>query len=118
MVALNFKAQFADAVASGSKKQTIRAFRKDNRDPQYGDALQLYTGMRTKQCRKLRDAKVARVTAVDIYENGVVHGDRGLTPRELENFARNDGFPSFGHMTDFFKAEHGLPFRGLLIEWS
>lgn len=118
MVALNFKSQFAEAVESGSKKQTIRAFRKDNRDPQYGDALQLYTGMRSKQCRKLRDAKVGRVTTVTIYENGAVYGDRGLAPRELENFARNDGFPSFGHMADFFEAEHGLPFTGMLIEWD
>lgn len=40
---------------SGEKRQTIRANRKDGRDPKQGQPLMLYTGMRTKSCVKLID---------------------------------------------------------------
>lgn len=53
MVAYNFAAQFAEAVETRKKRQTIRAPRKDNRHAKVGDKLQLYTGMRTTNCRKL-----------------------------------------------------------------
>ncbi len=53
MVALNFKARFADDVETRRKRCSIRAPRKDGRDPKPGDSLQLYTGMRTRECRKL-----------------------------------------------------------------
>ena len=53
MPALNFRAEFADAVERGEKCQTIRAYRKDGRNPKPGDTLHLYTGMRTRACRRL-----------------------------------------------------------------
>ena len=36
MPALNFQARFAPLVESGQKRQTIRAYRKDGRDPKPG----------------------------------------------------------------------------------
>lgn len=52
MVAYNFKLQFAFAVVSGEKPQTIRALRKERAShAQPGEALQLYTGMRTATCK-------------------------------------------------------------------
>ena len=51
MPALNFKKQFAEKVETGEKRQTVRAKRK--RAFVVGDKLYLYTGMRTKYCRKL-----------------------------------------------------------------
>lgn len=54
MVAYNFQAQFADAVHRGFKRQTIRAPRKHGH-VQAGAPVQLYTGMRTRGCRKLID---------------------------------------------------------------
>ncbi len=53
MPSLNFQARFAPLVESGEKRQTIRAYRKDGRDPKRGDKLYLFTGMRTKACRPL-----------------------------------------------------------------
>ena len=53
MPALNFQAQFAPLVESGEKRQTIRAYRKDGRDPTPGCKLYFFTGMRTKACRPL-----------------------------------------------------------------
>lgn len=58
MVALNFKAQFADDVEEGRKRRSVRAPRKDGRDLKKGDKLQLYTGMRQTGCRKLGDAEM------------------------------------------------------------
>ena len=130
MVALNFKAQFADAVEDGYKRRTIRAPRKDGRNPKAGDKLQLYTGMRQRGCRKLRDAECWRVREVDIDYMGIKIDGRplyagdapayqgGVDPEQYDgDFARADGFDSFTSMLEFFKAEHSLPFTGLLIEW-
>lgn len=56
MPALNFKKRFEPMIESGDKRQTIRAKRKDCRDPKEGQTLYLYTGMRSKGCRKLGEA--------------------------------------------------------------
>lgn len=71
MVALNFEAQFADDVEDGRKRRTIRAPRKDGRNPKAGDKAHLYTGMRQKGCRKLGEATVTRVRGVEISHMGV-----------------------------------------------
>src|SRR5205809_6536002 len=55
MALINFSREdFIDAVANGSKHFTIRQLRK--KPIKKGEALQLHTGLRTKQARKLRDA--------------------------------------------------------------
>jgi hypothetical protein len=130
MVALNFKAQFADDVEDGRKRRSIRAPRKDGRDPKPGDKLQLYTGMRQKGCRKLGEAVCARVRAVEIDHMGITLEGRklsagdapayagGVDPESYDSdFARADGFDTFQDMREFFEREHGLPFKGKLIEW-
>lgn len=130
MVALNFKAQFADDVEEGRKRRSIRAPRKDGRDPKPGDSLQLYTGMRQKGCRKLGEAKCVRVRPVEISHMGIILDGRklcasdapayagGVDPEHYDgDFARADGFNTFSDMAEFFEKEHGLPFKGLLIEW-
>lgn len=130
MVALNFKAQFADDVEDGRKCRTIRAPRKDGRDPKKGDRLQLYTGMRQSGCRMLREVECSRVREVEISHMEIKiegrplwHGDApayqgGVDPEHYEgDFVRADGFDSFSDMVAFFEENHGLPFKGLLIEW-
>ena len=112
MPALNFMKQFADAVESGEKRQTIRAYRKDGLDPKVGDTLYLYTGMRTKQCRKLGEVKCKSVEPIYLSWEGcdfTIHQER---------WATNDGFDSFTHMLDWFEKTHGLPFEGLIIKWG
>lgn len=51
MVAYSFHRMFAPDVEAMIKRQTVRAHRK--RHARIGEPVQLYTGMRTKQCRKL-----------------------------------------------------------------
>jgi hypothetical protein len=62
MPAYNFQKQFAPLVQSGEKRQTIRTLGKRSH-AQPGNKLQLYTGMRTKQCRKLVDPDLSRSPA-------------------------------------------------------
>ena len=117
MVAYNFQARFAPAVASGEKHQTIRAPRK-SRHAAAGEPIQLYTGMRTSSCRRLRnpDPICTTSTYCHITEDGVTLGNH---PRvDLDEFAKRDGFESFEDMKAWFRETHGLPFIGQLIVWE
>ena len=117
MVAYNFQARFAPMVEDGRKRQTIRALRKDGRHAKVGDALQLYTGMRTKACRKLVDPDPTCVSAspVVIDENGIAGPNLvGIAP---DQFALDDGFSCFDEMRAWLRETHGLPFHGVLIDW-
>lgn len=127
MPALNFKAQFADDVEFGSKRQTVRAPRKDGRDHcKVGDTIKLYTGMRTKACRLLGEAKVTSIRK--IWMDGVSMTLDGQhvpsavydrhSPMTDNEFAEADGFDSFMDMADWFRNVHGLPFEGVVIAWD
>ena len=121
MVAYNFQKQFADVVERGEKTQTIRAPRK-NGHAKVGDNLQLYYGMRTKQCRKLRDAVCTKCLNVTITRDFVrlSGGDRITMSNShaLIRFASDDGFDSWQQMRDWFDDKYGLPFSGVLISWE
>lgn len=126
MVAYNFQAQFADKVASGEKTQTIRAPRK-NGHANVGDPVQLYTGMRTTACRKLRNPDpicvVSRGVQIASWCVNIVDPDPEkrllvFVPEHLDAFARDDGFADFEAMLTWFRETHGLPFYGQLIGWT
>lgn len=117
MVAYNFQARFAEAVARGTKSQTIRAPRKDGRHAKQGDALQLYTGMRTRQCRKLRDAVCHDACPILIEAHRVLTFEPQEIHEDLDRFARYDGFVDWQEMREWFTDTHGLPFQGVLIRW-
>lgn len=53
MPALSFQKQFGPKILDGSKTFTLRELRKDGRDPKTGQTLFLFTGQRTKQCKKI-----------------------------------------------------------------
>lgn len=119
MVAYNFQTRFSDAVASGQKRQTIRAQRKDGRHAKPGDRMQLYTGMRTKSCRKLIDPDpvCAHVETIKIDAKGVRRED-GSAFMNPDTLARWDGFADFAEMAVWFDKTYGLPFTGILIQWD
>jgi len=120
MPALNFQARFAPLVEAGKKRQTIRAPRKDGRDPKAGQTLYLYTGMRTKDCRKLLNGEVKckSVEKIEIvHPEGVFVSGRLLCHEERQSMAEADGFEHSGQMAEWFKREYGLPFEGWLIRW-
>ena len=118
MPGLNFKAQFAPLVESGKKRQTIRATRKY--PIKVGDTLYLYTGMRTKQCRKLGEAVCKEIAGVVITEEYISVFPVPCCPKDtasISEIARADGFKSSGELVLWFKKTHGLPFEGQLIRW-
>lgn len=126
MVAYNFKPQFAPLIASGQKCQTIRAWGK-RRHARPGDLLQLYTGQRTRSCRKLLNACCteaipiamhphkmgAVVTGISIY---LGHAEFALDAASVDALAKADGFESSDEFLDFFRDR--LPFEGVLIQWQ
>jgi len=118
MTVYNFKKQFADDVESGRKTQTIRAERKDCRVQPVGGALQLYTGMRTKSCRKLRDAVCTSVHEIVITEFNIRIDGHWCYPYEADDLAIADGFSDWIELLAFFEEEHGFPFKGHLIKWQ
>ena len=118
MPALNFKKEFAAAVERGEKRQTIRAPRRDGRpSATIGARLMLYTGMRTKSCRKLMDAVCTNTSQIVITSNPYRIIVNGVEVDDDEAFARADGFDNVMDFYDFFDTTHGLPFEGALIEW-
>lgn len=126
MPALNFKKEFAGLVELGlsspddprAKRQSIRAYRKDGRDPRPGQPLYLYTGMRTKGCRKLGEAVCTSAWHLLITEGGGIAVDgHWLEHKAIRSLAVADGFASTEDFKNFFKRTHGLPFLGKLIKW-
>lgn len=119
MPLLGFKKRFAPAVESGKKRQTIRARRKDGRDPKAGDILFLYSGLRTKQCHQLGVEKCKAVLPIRIDFTSIEIKGRELDVVERRLFSVADGFGSFDELVDWFVNEAGrdLPWRGIVVYW-
>ena len=119
MPAINFRAQWANKVESGAKRQTIRAPRKDGRPTaKVGDRLYLYVGLRTKGCRKLGEGVCTYTGQVVITpERRIIVDGRPVDGAMADQFAKADGFDHESALLDFFEITHGLPFEGSLIQW-
>lgn len=116
MPAYNFKKEFAGAVKSGEKCQTIRKKRK--RSTKSGELLFLYTGMRTKDCVKLCNVICKSVQEIFIVGNcGISVDGIWLNNREIDNLAKEDGFSGVSSFLDFFDSQYDLPFSGEIIKW-
>jgi hypothetical protein len=88
MVAFNFQKRFAPMVEDGRKTHTIR---DNHRGAKSGVKLQLYYGMRTKQCRKLKDVICRGSYAITVTKNSIkILG--GVKVIDKERFAERDGF--------------------------
>lgn len=116
MPAFNFKGRFAGAVAGGEKRQTIRAKRKNR--PRVGQTAYCYYGMRGKGCRLLGEWRITAVCDITIEQLSVRIDGEELLDSELDGLARDDGFADIAEMLNWFRAAHGLPFRGDLIMWG
>lgn len=138
MVAYSFKRRFVERIKVGlssvrlswdpePKRQTIRAIGK-RRHARQGEALQLYHGMRSRDCFKIGDALCTGVRKIRIFvaEGRIIVGDDPaiVSSAGLDDFARRDGFDSWSDMQQFWGDEHGDslkrvgPFTGILVEWA
>lgn len=120
MVAFNFHPDFIDDIIFGRKRSTIRQKRRCN----VGDSMQLYTGQRTKHCKKLMETKCIGVANILIgyqEEQGVVpwalKSYEG-TPIVVKRFVHQEGFINEKEMMQFFDDMYGLPFEGWLYTWD
>lgn len=106
------------------KRQTIRANGK-RRHAREGENLQLYYGMRTKQCRSIGVARCSKVTPIvmripkdDAFL--LISIDGAPEVEVTDEFAARDGFGSVEDMWLFWRREHAdvAVFEGVLIEWE
>jgi hypothetical protein len=107
------------------KRQTIRANGR-RRHARPGETLQHYHGMRTTRCFKIGDARCKSISDVRLYVHAEwiwIKGEAELRKgRQLDAFARDDGFDDWAGMRAFWLEEHDGkhlgPFVGVLIKWE
>jgi len=117
MPSLNFLNKFALDVELENKKQTIRKMRK--KPFKLKDHLYLYTGMRTKGCRKLGEAIASEVSEITICPHRILVDGKELGKEEKEHLAYCDGFDSIHHFNYFFLHDYpGGEFKGQIIKWD
>jgi len=73
--------------------------------------------MRTRQCRKLRDAVCHDACGILLYADRILTFKPQELHTDLNYFARLDGFIDWQEMREWFIEAHGLPFQGFLIRW-
>lgn len=146
MVAYSFQRQFVPLIRLGLGKPMLDGFPMDDRpDPRPkhqtirregkkrharpGEMVQLYFGQRTKQTTLLGAARCEKSTPIylqvehpEIRVGGWSNYERKITrPKDLDDFARDDGFRSWEEM-GLFWYEHNHAdmndFRGRLIVWQ
>lgn len=120
MVAYGFQSRFIAAILAGEKRQTVRGARR--RHARAGETIQLYFGLRTKQCRLIGRARCVSIDPVRLnFEPGsdpplLIGEERPMAP---DAFARADGFTDFAEMGQFWRDRHGVArFTGFVIRWA
>lgn len=127
MVAYSFQKRFAPPILDGTKVHTIRAERRRHARP--GEAMQLYTGMRTKVCKLILTPVCEAAVPVHMVfcRRGGAEiriGGRLMAAVLLDAFARADGFADLADMVGFWWAAHPLEdgvtltFQGVLLRWK
>lgn len=126
MPQLSFAAEFADLVADGRKRQTIRKPRK-GRQIKVGDTLHLMSGPYSGKRRRLGVVECESVFRIRITEQSLHVGmdpkcgccfARAANGRERKGLAQLDGFEDYTSMREWFERNGGLPFEGYLIKWD
>lgn len=116
---------FAGKIKSGEKRQTIRSASDKWANVKAGDRLTLYTGLRTKECRKLGEAVVESITPITLQsaagwvEANTQLGVFRLSSIDLQNLARRDGFENTRDFFAFFNRKYdGDAFEFYVIRWK
>lgn len=127
MVAYSFQPMFVEPTWSGRKVHTIRNERTGrSRHARSGEALQHYTGMRTKHCKLFarsvcKDVKPIVIDFSEMYPGDFVRIDDGprIWQGDLDPFAISDGFDSWLSLKGFWQKHHPnvLRFQGVIIYW-
>lgn len=119
MVAFNFKEDFAPKIEAGEKISTIRKTARCKP----GDLMQLYTGQRTKKCRKIGEKKCIAVVEICINRDTLWSFPKRRSedkPLPIPNrrLHEMEGFLNMEEMLKFFEDHYGLPFTGFWHVWE
>lgn len=118
MTTLNFSGRFAGLVEARTKLQSIRVDRLNRL--RVGMRLQLYTGLRTKNARKLSavDPVIVENFYVAIRPAYLTVGGTAGKPY-ADAFAVLDGFHDYNDMVAWFQGTYNSEtFIGRCIRWS
>lgn len=112
-----FKPQFAEAIRTGAKRQTIRP----RFVPKLGERLSLreWTGLpyRSKQ-RELAQVMVTEMFSITIQDQSMMINGVDATPEEIKALTIADGFRNEKEMRQWFAEVHGVPFYGTGFGWK
>ena len=119
MPSLNFKRQFAEAVANGTKRQTIRA--RGKRAWKVGDHLAIHVGGRvvgTATCCFVKDIILDTETPEILLRRNDGSGEfRRLNEDEMLELAKKDGFDTLSEFLAYYSHKYGSRISGQLILW-
>lgn len=135
-MAISFEERFAPLIESGAKKQTIRADKSGRY--RIGQRLDLFTGLRTKKCRRLcNGGKTAAIVAtadvvltegkIEVSRRKCLNGFDVLDDENLcaDAIARADGFGGYEEMWNWFVNKYKITskykpdvFHGKVISWE
>lgn len=100
MVGYNFQPRFIEPIQNRIKRQTCRRVGA-RRHARPGEKIQLYVGIRTKNCRKILTEDptciLVQPAIIDLAQPGkpiVEVGGKLVKGRDLELFVERDGFSS------------------------
>lgn len=114
---------FADKILSGEKRQTIRKASPKWSGVEVGDELTLYTGLRTKNCRKLGKAEVESIKDIRIETRKgeyweVYINNKPICATDIYALSKADGFELMDDFLRFFHDHYGTNFKGKIIKWK
>ena len=109
---------FKEKTKRGAKCQAIA--KKSRKNPiKAGDKLDLYWKQQSPESEKLGETICKRVTPIEITASYFsLPYIFASTVNILNAFAIADGFDDWNQLIEFFEETHGLPFKGILIEWE
>lgn len=117
MPQLFYQARFARLLVEGVKPHTIRSKRR--RPFRAGDNLYHYVELGPHSRDHLLDNKCTKVQEIWIHnKGGVIVDGKALTPAEVEELAKRDGFKSVEEFLEFFVPPERQVFEGQVIWWK
>jgi hypothetical protein len=120
MPALNFKKHFPPKILAGEKPFTLRALRKDGRDPKIGEPLYMFTGQRQKDCKKFNEAPCRFATTVKLSWRSISIPTLGTITQDnqLQTFSKLDGFRNYDEFCAFHEVTIWSGIRAMrLVAW-
>ncbi len=122
-IAYEFRPGFEPAIMKGEKRQTFRRIHEEYETPPVpGDKLIAWVASSNTLVKILKEVVITQVLPffVDVNEPEPIWLDGvPLNRKQLEQFARDEGFVTYHQMRIFIKDQYGQQmWRGVVIKWG